>query len=120
MASCTIRINRIKKNISVEAEMSFTFDEFAKEVAAMRKKIKTNLWFYGFALAFENSILDYAYAAFTDVEVEEKHFDEKAELFDILDNDDKTAIYRLLAKKYHPDAGGNDEMMAFINRKFGK
>ena len=36
-------------------------------------------------------------------------------LFSIINRDDIKSIYRLLAMKYHPDAGGNSEKMKKIN-----
>lgn len=35
-----------------------------------------------------------------------------------LSDDDKKAIYRILARSHHPDVGGNPDTMALINRLF--
>lgn len=39
-------------------------------------------------------------------------------LFSIIDKDDIKSIYRLLAKKYHPDKGGSNKKMTAINSYF--
>lgn len=39
-------------------------------------------------------------------------------LLNLLDADDKKAIYRILARKYHPDAGGDGKKMSEINAIF--
>lgn len=39
-------------------------------------------------------------------------------LLGLLTEDDKKAIYRLLACKYHPDRGGSHEAMSLINEVF--
>lgn len=43
----------------------------------------------------------------------------KDTLLSILDTEDKKRIYFLLAKKYHPDTGGDEKKMAEINMIFG-
>ena len=42
----------------------------------------------------------------------------KDTLLSLLDKEDINAIYRLLAKKYHPDLGGDGEKMSKINELF--
>jgi len=39
-------------------------------------------------------------------------------LFNKLDSDDKKKIYALLARKHHPDLGGNKDTMALVNSVF--
>jgi hypothetical protein len=41
-------------------------------------------------------------------------------LLSLLDEDDVQRIYKLLAKKYHPDTGGDSDKMARINQIFTK
>jgi hypothetical protein len=41
-------------------------------------------------------------------------------LLSLLDKDDIQTIYRVLAKKYHPDKGGDAGKMARINQIFGQ
>jgi len=42
----------------------------------------------------------------------------KDTLLSLLDKEDINSIYRLLAKKYHPDLGGDGEKMSKINELF--
>lgn len=41
-------------------------------------------------------------------------------LLSLLDKDDIQALYRVLAKKYHPDRGGDADKMARINQIFNQ
>lgn len=122
--SCKVKINKIKRKITVKCSMSLMFEDYIERYASLgevSKRRENGKCVYEFNLAREREILKYLDTCFDNVIVEETGFNGNTGLFEVLDKSDINKIHRLLAQKYHPDKEtGSTEMMAFINNFFDK
>lgn len=122
--NCKVKINKIKRTVTVKCSMSLMFEDYIERYASLgevSKRRESGKYVYEFSLAREKEILKYLETCFDSVIVEESGFNNNTGLFEVLDKSDISKIHRMLAQKYHPDKeGGSTEIMAFINNFFDK